>query len=149
MPGDNDKGKGSKGEDIPSSIAMNQHVKEQDQDDKCAGCDDGENKGDLSSEDPLDPSSDDTPVPPYMDWGKDHTWSDTGFQSHDSTSLSERAKKVQLEASETMAELRFAVTSESRTGKKERKFEIKCVSEKGKLPRCNLCSVVMEKGRSR
>jgi len=123
--GDNDKGKGSKGEGIPSSITMNQYVKEQDQDDKCAGCDDGKNNGDLSSEDPPDPLSDKTPVPPNTDWGKDHTWSDTGFQSRDSMSLSERAKKKQLEASETKAKLRFAVASESRTGKKERKFKTK------------------------
>ena len=59
---------------------------------------------------------------------------------------SERAKEEQLEASETIAKLRFAVASVSRTGKKKRKFVIKCVSEKGKLPRCNLCSVVMERG---
>jgi len=117
--GNNDKGKGSKGEDVPSSITMNQHVKGQDQDDKCVSCDDGEMKQDSSSADP--------------------------HSTHSMTS-SERAKKEQVEVADAIAKLRFAVAAVSRTGKKERKFEIKCVSQKGRQPRCNLCSELLERG---
>jgi len=83
--GNNDKGKGSKGEDVPSSITMNQHVKGQDQDYKCVSCDNGEMKQDSSSADP--------PETQYTDLVQHEIGSETGMNSTHSMTSSERAKK--------------------------------------------------------
>ena len=50
------------------------------------------------------------------------------------------------ESRQIIRNLQFSVQSESRTGEKERTFEVKAVSKFGKEPKCNLCSSKIEKG---
>ena len=55
-------------------------------------------------------------------------------------------RKQTEESRQAIKNLHFSVQSESRTGEKARKFEIKEVSQFGKVPKCNLCSREMDRG---
>ena len=70
---------------------------------------------------------------------KDLGWDDSSerldIQSENNSELDNKLE----DSGQAIRNLRFSVQSESRTGDKERDFQIKCVSKYGKLPKCNLC----------
>ena len=78
---------------------------------------------------------------------KDLGWDDSSRRSDvQSQNNSELDNKLE-DSGKAIRNLRFSVQSESRTGDKERDFEIKRVSKFGKLPKCNLCGEDIERGR--